>query len=46
VQEIAEAGNVELIFLFSKPLLTRAFLWMGAVERFERVGIEGVGVYS
>ena len=45
VQEIAEAlRGVDIPVLVKNPINPDLALWMGAVERFERVGINEVGV--
>jgi len=45
VQEIAEAvRGVDIPILVKNPINPDLALWMGAVERFERVGIKDVGV--
>ncbi len=45
VQEIAEAvRGVDIPILVKNPINPDLALWLGAVERFERVGIKEVGV--
>ena len=45
VQEIAEAlRGVDIPVLVKNPINPDLALWMGAVERFERVGIKDIGV--
>ena len=45
VQEIAEAvRGVDIPILVKNPINPDLALWLGAVERFERVGIEKIGV--
>ncbi len=45
VQEIAEAvRGVDIPILVKNPINPDLALWMGAVERFERVGIKNIGV--
>ncbi len=46
VQEIAESlkGNKELIVMIKNPVNPDLSLWIGAVERIERAGIENLGV--
>jgi len=45
VQEIAEAlRGVDIPILVKNPINPDIALWMGAVERFERVGIKDLGV--
>ncbi len=45
VQEIAEAvRGVDIPILVKNPINPDVALWMGAVERFERVGIKDIGV--
>lgn len=45
VQEIAEAvRGVDIPILIKNPINPDLALWLGAVERFERVGIKEVGV--
>ena len=45
VQEIAEAvRGVDIPILVKNPINPDLALWLGAVERFEKVGIEKIGV--